>query len=248
MQANLGALPEWQLTQPDTYYTHRLSQAIRRSPFTQDAVARLAIDPHLIPPAYVTEYRNMFFDPPLLSVATRARNDAAYRARLANKKSDIREQRLQDMIDGHVEIDDVTYLKLSLHLHDWLERGEGINVVIGFSANPKSACAEDACADWEKGDVPFIILAHELIHAWRMMTGRRIFLGGIGEEHMTTGLPPYTSMKFTENKLRAQANLAIRDHYQAAIHDPFSGSLAIPWTSRVGRENLAKYWAANVQG
>lgn len=249
MKSNLGSLPEWQLTQPATYYTQRLSQAIGRSPYTQDALARLVIDPTLIPATYKSEYNDMVFGrkingPPLANVSQKIRNDPKYKIRHDTAKLDIREQLLQDMIDGVAEVDDATYVKISLYLHEWLQRGDGVNAIIGYSAVPGHSCA-DQKADWSKGEVPFIIIAHELIHAWRMMTGRRIFLGGIGEEHITVGLPPYTSMKFTENKLRAQAKVAIRDHYQAAIHDPFSGTLAIPWTSRTGRDQFAKHWAAN---
>ena len=72
-------------------------------------------------------------------------------------------------------------------------------------------------------DPGFIILGHELVHVWRMVTGVRIFQGGWEEEAMTTGLPPFLNMEFSENKLRAreqqdhphQLHGAVRtNHYQ----------------------------------
>jgi hypothetical protein len=51
-------------------------------------------------------------------------------------------------------------------------------------------------------------LAHELCHAWRNATGRRLFddaqaCGLDDDEVMTTGIPPYTYEEFSENKFRA---------------------------------------------
>jgi hypothetical protein len=152
---------------------------------------------------------------------------------------------LQQMIDGTLPIEDVVNQKLQLRLYEWLTPGPGINTCVAFDAAAKTFCEESAKRDWEAGDVPFIILGHELIHAWRMLTGRRIFLGGVGEEHMTTGLPPYSAMKFTENKLRAEANLAIRDYYSAnpLLQElEMVTSVSSPYLRR--QQGLAKFWTA----
>jgi hypothetical protein len=48
---------------------------------------------------------------------------------------------------------------------------------------------------------------HELVHAWRNVAGLRLFddaqaCGLDDDEVMTTGFPPYTYEKYTENKFR----------------------------------------------
>jgi len=64
---------------------------------------------------------------------------------------------------------------------------------------------------------PWIALAHELIHAWRLVTGQCVFRpGGIEEyyeEAMTVGLPPYDQCRFTENRLRHSKGLPLRNFY-----------------------------------
>jgi Effector protein len=65
---------------------------------------------------------------------------------------------------------------------------------------------------------PWIALAHELIHGWRLVTGRCVFRPGRGienyyEEAMTVGLPPYDQCRFTENRLRHFKALPLRNFY-----------------------------------
>jgi|GEM_PF-7098061 len=63
---------------------------------------------------------------------------------------------------------------------------------------------------------PWIALAHELIHAWRMVTGRLVFhprTEMYHEEAMTVGLPPYDRCPFTENRFRERAHQARRSYY-----------------------------------
>lgn len=151
---------------------------------------------------------------------------------------------LEQMIAGTLPIDDETNQRLQLTLYEWLTPGRGINTCITFDAAPTSYCELAAQTDWEKSTPPFIVLAHEMIHAWRMMTGRRIFIGGVGEEHMTTGLPPYTSMKFSENKLRAQAGMAIRDYYTAnpmLEEQALVVNVSTPYLQR--QQGLQRFWA-----
>jgi hypothetical protein len=62
---------------------------------------------------------------------------------------------------------------------------------------------------------PTVALGHELIHAWRAMTGMVLFDYGWEEEAMTVGLPPFSFMEYTENRLRIEyGDLAIRPDYQ----------------------------------
>ena len=65
-----------------------------------------------------------------------------------------------------------------------------------------------------------------------MMQGMRIAEGNWGEEAMTVGLPPFTTLPFTENKIRAESNVAIRTQYGQST----AGS---PWLDRL---------ATNVEG
>jgi Effector protein len=206
--------------------------AIKRSPFTQDMLARLVVNTNLLSDErYMRAHVS----------AVKLRRELIGRPNPA-ERSDWRDQYLQDCLDGKRPIRDDMYFKLCLYLHDWLETGKGVNTVVAYSASYQTACCESrAKLDHEAGSVPYIILGHELIHAWRRMTGRRIFEGGTGEEHMTTGLPPYTNMKFTENKLRVLGNLAVRDHYASASGD-FSQLLGATWLNRQGRELLTKFW------
>jgi hypothetical protein len=51
----------------------------------------------------------------------------------------------------------------------------------------------------------WVALAHELIHAWRIATGRVVFhptVTNYYEEAMTVGLPPYDRCAITENRFR----------------------------------------------
>ena len=96
------------------------------------------------------------------------------------------------------------YHRFAMVLYDHLDPGDGS--VVGLRLDPEQT--SDAEPD-------HIILAHELIHTWRMVKGMRVFEGGWEEEAMTTGLPPFMCMKFTENKLRAEHGLAPRTSYTA---------------------------------
>ena len=62
--------------------------------------------------------------------------------------------------------------------------------------------------------VAVAVLGHELIHAWRMMAGRRIVTQGWEEEAMTAGVGPFLNWKFTENSLRSELKLPLRAKYQ----------------------------------
>jgi hypothetical protein len=64
----------------------------------------------------------------------------------------------------------------------------------------------------------WIALAHELIHAWRLVRGCCVFRPSAVseyyyEEAMTVGLPPYDKCRFTENHFRRTKGLPLRTFY-----------------------------------
>ena len=128
---------------------------------------------------------------------------------------------------GAAGMDDDTYFKFAFYLYAWLTPGPGINTAVRFdaAARPKHDGPKPE-AEWGV-PVPHVNLAHELIHALRMMQGMRIAEGQWGEEAMTVGLPPFTSLPFTENKIRAESNLSIRTQYgQSTAGSPWLDRLA----------------------
>ena len=61
---------------------------------------------------------------------------------------------------------------------------------------------------------PWIGLAHELVHAWRFVTGRGIFVTNKAkDELLTTGLAPYENGKYSENGIRNAAGQPLRTEY-----------------------------------
>lgn len=125
-------------------------------------------------------------------------------AKLAGRTPD----ELAQMEAGTLAIDNDTYYRLAFTLYEWLTPGKGVNTVIRYVTTITDF-------DKKKSDISCIVLGHELIHAWRMMTGRRIVPSGWEEEAMTTGIPPFVNFKFTENKLRMQCGMPLRAHYNS---------------------------------
>lgn len=123
-------------------------------------------------------------------------------------------QDVKDMEDGRKVIDDSTYYKLAYVLYEWLTPGPGIHTQVRFDASvdPQHEGAKPQ-KNWEAAPL-HVALGHELIHAWRMMAGRRVVpITGWEEEAMTVGLPPFASMRLTENLLRVQSGAAVRFKY-----------------------------------
>jgi len=116
------------------------------------------------------------------------------------------------------------HFRLSLGLYDHIFCGRGANTAvrlipaIGLDGNKTLSWLQKRTgktkyqidADAVRADV---MLGHELIHAWRMMTGRRIVANGWEEEMMTVGLGPGANLPFTENKLRVEAGHPQRTSY-----------------------------------
>jgi hypothetical protein len=124
---------------------------------------------------------------------------------------------LMDIVAGRAAMDSDTYFKICLHFYEFLSPGAGVNTQIRMEwkeefkgsdgkFNPKK----------DHNDVPgFLVLGHELIHAWRMMLGKRIVDGGWEEEAMTTGVGAFAGWPITENALRAELGLPTRPYYCA---------------------------------
>lgn len=109
---------------------------------------------------------------------------------------------------------------IAYHIMDYLTPGSGTGAEVLWDPTSVSLCRDlsaDKRAAWM--DRPaWIALAHELIHAWRLVTGRCIFqpggtVGDYWEEAMTVGLPPYDGCRFTENRFRHAKALALRTFY-----------------------------------
>jgi len=107
-------------------------------------------------------------------------------------------------------------LKCELEIYDCLTPGKGVSCYIRW--NPDN----DFIGNKSKFDVnapenrwrmrpPWIGLAHELIHAWRYLTGRCIFSSRSNTEQpklaewLTVGLAPVDQGKYTENGIRYDA-------------------------------------------
>lgn len=114
--------------------------------------------------------------------------------------------------------------RLSLGLYEHLFQGKGAdtavrlipgialegNKTLTFFQKRRGKTKYQIDVDAVRADV---MLGHELVHAWRMMTGRRIVARGWEEEMMTVGLGPAASLRFTENRLRAEAGHPLRTSY-----------------------------------
>jgi hypothetical protein len=94
-----------------------------------------------------------------------------------------------------------------LALEPWLDRGEGAGAVIRFDPN-----------DEPPGNVGAdVVLVHELVHAWYIVSGRQIF----GDEHLEHGLMVIGingferrasghTRRYTENRYRSERGLPLR--------------------------------------
>ncbi len=98
------------------------------------------------------------------------------------------------------------YFKIVAHYYEYFPTGIGADTVV-------------VCAPADDPASPdYIQLGHEMIHAWRMMTGRRIVGTNMWEEEaMTVGLSPFANLRFTENALRRDAKLPARLKYGGSV-------------------------------
>jgi hypothetical protein len=107
-------------------------------------------------------------------------------------------------------------------LKNYLTPGEGASCKIRFDPDAEYACELDAEGTRRP---PAIGLAHELCHAWRNVSGLRLFEDSTrslvdDDEIMTTGLPPYENEEVSENMFRAQwqgEQLQMRKDYDTYV-------------------------------
>jgi Effector protein len=109
--------------------------------------------------------------------------------------------------------------KVAYWIMDHLTPGPGAAAWVSWQhdvTDLSSVFAKDAALPgWAKRP-PWVALAHELIHAWRMVSGRVVFhptLDEYHEEAMTVGLPPYDRCPLTENRFREAGKEPRRSFY-----------------------------------
>ena len=143
----------------------------------------------------------------------------------------ISEKELKEMEAGTLKINQETYYRLAFFLYEYMTPGPGADTQIrfenkvNFAADPTPGATFSPTTNFN--DAPgYIVLGHELIHAWRMMVGRRLVRSGWEEEAMTTGLNQFSKLDFTENKLRADAKLPTRPSYQSGFCSCFFMQMA----------------------
>ena len=110
-------------------------------------------------------------------------------------------EEIHEMAEGTRAMDRETFFKICYNFYEFLEPGPGVPVAVRFRPEP---------------DIPdHVLLGHELIHAWRMIHGRRLVMGGsmYDEEMMTVGLGIFAHWPYTENQLRREAGIAARTKY-----------------------------------
>jgi Effector protein len=124
---------------------------------------------------------------------------------------------------GRAPIDDDTYFKICVHFYEFLTPGPGASSQVRMQWQSKFAGVREKDKRYNPkkhwDDVPpYIILGHELIHAYHMASGRRIVNMGWEEEAMTVGIGPFTGWTLTENQMRSHAGLPARTTYVDASH------------------------------
>ena len=166
---------------------------------------------------YATAYGAEFY-----TELTRALNRAkvgmpSIRALIAAKVG-LTTQQLADLEAGTTVITAEMHYKLAIPLYEFMTPGPGVNTAIRFENKKEFKDVNTNMFFRPKindADVPaYIVMGHELIHAWRMMQGRRLVRQGWEEEAMTTGIMEFANFPVTENKLRAEAGLPLRTSYQ----------------------------------
>lgn len=117
------------------------------------------------------------------------------------------ETKIKKLLAGEPQVsDNQLHTGLRRILRAWLTPGRGSNADITINVDRPTQCWSDG---QKKLRYPSICLAHEMIHAWRYMSGQ--FMGyheeygdQYIEEVICTGLPPYNFEKYSENLFRSQ--------------------------------------------
>lgn len=122
---------------------------------------------------------------------------------------------LLDFAEGRLKVD-LLYAEFAAWrpelprlLRPFLTPGRGSNAIIYFDPGDWKPCALDPAM---KNRHPALGLVHEMIHAWHAMTGKNMNVR-IGKENLeeviTTGLPPYNSEEYSDNKFRTEFGPAV---------------------------------------
>ncbi|NTS75644.1 hypothetical protein HR060_02085 [Catenovulum sp. SM1970] len=148
--------------------------------------------------------------------------------------SQISGKTIKELVDislGRTICDDATYYKICFMFYDYLSPGKGIPTQVRLTPQ---IYAEGLNDHWWHGKQNYkgdwtaaredIMVGHELIHAWRMMAGKRVVRGGWEEEAKTVGLAFAAGWEFTENRLRNEAGHPRRINYN---HTDFSSAWAL---------------------
>jgi hypothetical protein len=163
------------------------------------------------------------------------------------KRLNLSANAFKDMYEGRAYIPDDVYYPLCFMLYDYMIPGPGTNAQVRIM-NPKTfaydfrndvAAIKKLAPDKAALTLEAVVFAHELIHAWRMMAGRRVVTNGWEEEAMTTGIGPFAGWRLTENVIRGDFGLKTRTSYASPTH---SSSIATTWsdgtTSKKGYRGL----------
>jgi hypothetical protein len=133
---------------------------------------------------------------------------------------------IDNMCEGLVKIEDDDYFRICFAYYEHLQPGPGCSTQVKLKPEVKLTAASGTYKP--KTDVsavaPEIILGHELIHAWRMMVGRRVVDHGWEEEAMTTGCGPFTHLPITENALRREGAYPNRPWYPTTVMNTSFGA------------------------
>lgn len=164
---------------------------------------------------------------------------------------------LQAMEAGKSTIPEQVDAKLRVYLYDFLTPGKGEPCHVIFNHKRDNLSPEHkrylpSTHIWQNRP-PAIGLGHELVHAWRVVAGKVLFKYGWEEEAMTVGLPPFTNMPYSENRMRVEwGGLAVRPDYQnikmkTGVVDPKQAGLEegnLAWKGKQGalhaNQDLAK--------
>jgi hypothetical protein len=133
-----------------------------------------------------------------------------------------------DMACGMTYMPDAVYYPLCFLLYDYLIPGGGTNAQVRvmnqktFEHDFKNDIQSEKKLTRSNKETALrldaVVLAHELIHAWRMMAGRRIVSGGWEEEAMTSGIGPFSAWRLTENSFRKDLSMKQRKIYANPRH------------------------------
>jgi Effector protein len=157
----------------------------------------------------------------------------SYKIPLAHKPKDGREHSTDDILRTRINLFEekkdireavgfVTSLQRGLiayHIMEHLTPGPGTGAYVVWNPDAKRAGGDQGGERAAWMDRPnWVALAHELIHGWRLVTGRCVFrpearVEDYYEEAMTVGLPPYDACRFTENRFRQAQAMPLRTFY-----------------------------------